>query len=125
MAQNSDLESRRKDFQKSTFDENLKYESVNSHFKMGNASPSLQTMFQSQFYGKITDNKLTFNPNSPLSPNRSKIGHRMGIDKIEYNTEAASKFLSPVMHKRALSYNMYIIWNAFLYKLFIKNINTF
>lgn len=101
MAQNMDLEARRKDFKMVYLDENLKNELRTSHFLLGNSNPNYQTVFQSQFYAKNNENK--FNSNPHLNGHKP-MGHKMGSDKIEYNSESHIKFASPT-HLRTLSYN--------------------
>lgn len=99
MAQNTDLEARRKDFRMVHLDENLKNELRTSHFLLGNSTPSYETVFQSQFYAKNSENKFnsTAHPHKPM-------GHKMGKDKVDYNSETHVKYASPA-HARTVSLN--------------------
>lgn len=101
MAQNMDLEARRKEFKMVHLDENLKNELRTSHFLLGNSTPSYQTVFRSQFYAKNNENN--FNSNAQAHPNKP-MGHKMGNDKVEYNSESHLKYAAPA-HTRALSLN--------------------
>lgn len=104
MAQNLDLEARRKDFKMVHLDENLKNELRTSHFILGNSAPSYQTVFQSQFYNKKENSDNKFNSLSHHNTQKS-LGHKMGNDKIEYNSETHLKYVSPHSHQRTHSFN--------------------
>lgn len=103
MAQNMDLEARRKDFKMVHLDENLKNELRNSHFLLGNSAPNYQTAFQSQFCAKSPNNENKFM--STIHHPHKPMGHKMGNDKIEYNSESHMKFITPMAHSRAFSVN--------------------
>jgi len=103
MAQNSDLEARRKDFKMVHLDENLINELRTSHFFLGNSTTSYKTVFQSQFYAKNNEN----NCNAAAHLNSHKpMGHKMGNDKIEYNSETHIKYTLPTL-ARNLNQNQY------------------
>ncbi len=99
MSQNMDLEARRKDFKMVHLDETLKNELRTSHFLMGNSTPSYQTAFQSHYYPMNSGHNaaVMFNPHKPM-------GHKMGNDKVDYNSETHVKYVAPV-HARTLSLN--------------------
>jgi hypothetical protein len=103
MAQNSDLEARRKDFKMVHLDENLKNELRTSHFILGNSTPSYQTVFQTQFNkNDLNDqNKNLFSHNTT----QKALGHKMGNDKIEYTSETHLKYQGLQSHQRANSFN--------------------
>jgi hypothetical protein len=111
MAQNSDLEARRKDFKMVHLDENLKNELRTSHFLLGNSITSYKTVFQSQFYVKNNEN----NCNAAAHLNSHKpMGHKMGNDKIEYNSETHMKYTLPTLDP-TLSQNQYFIFFKFFF----------
>jgi hypothetical protein len=98
MHQNMDLDARRKDFIPNYIDQSFKDESRNSHFLMGHFKPNFNTSFQSQYQPnyEIQDNtsiaKLIMHNN--ISPS-----HKMGNDKVLYDTETHVKFISPLINK--------------------------
>jgi hypothetical protein len=91
-----DLECRRKDFHLVQIDQNLKNELRNSHFHMGNFNSNFYTTFQTQFQ------QGNENPNNSLnkfiSPNKIS-SHKVGNDKVYYETETQIKFTSPNLNK--------------------------
>lgn len=99
MSQNSDLEARRKDFQMLKLDENLKKELRESHFLLGNFQPNYNTVFQSEY----TKKKVPFNnsENKSFANNNKAYSHKMGSDRITYNSESHTKFISPAMNRTA------------------------
>lgn len=96
MHQNTDLEARRKDFKMVCIDQNLKNELRNSHFKMGHFQTNFKTSFQSQYqpFDEVPDNSGNL-----FSQNNKKYSHKMGSDRITYNSETHIKFISPQMDK--------------------------
>lgn len=79
-------------------DENLKNELRTSHFRLGNSDPNFQTVSQSHFYPKSggIENKLN---SAHVTPNKL-MGHKMGNDKVEYNSESHMKFTTPNQNYR-------------------------
>lgn len=97
MSQNSDLESRRKDFKMVHLDENLKCELRKSHFLMGNFTPSYSTVFQSEYQKKNASNNNLENKN--IANTNKSYSHKMGSDKVTYTSESHNKFISPAMNR--------------------------
>ena len=97
MSQNMDLEARRKDFKMVHLDENLKNELRRSHFLMGNFSPNYNTAFQSQFQQR--DNTVDHTANKLIALNNKSYSHKMGSDRIVYNSETHMKYISPEMNR--------------------------
>lgn len=100
MSQNIDLEARRKDFKMVHIDQNLKNELRNSHFHMGHFKSNFNTAFQSQFQPRDENND---NKNNMVNPNTNKtFSHKMGSDKVTYNSETHMKYISPILNKNRL-----------------------
>lgn len=78
-------------------DQNLKNELRNSHFHMGHYKSNFSTLNQSQFQPK--DETVDNSMNKLIAENNKSYSHKMGTDKIVYDSESHVKFISPFLHK--------------------------
>ena len=94
MSQNINLEAKRKDFRMVHVNQNLKDELRNSHFHMGHFKTNFNTATHSQFQQR---DKLPDTNN--FAANNRKCAHKMGSDKVVYDSEQNIKFISPLNYK--------------------------
>lgn len=109
MAQNHDLESKRKDFKFAVIDDNMKTELRNSHFIFGNQTLNYQTASQTQFK-ELDKNKIN-RPCHSANPSTRAMSYKPGNDKVEYISESQIKYSTPKINSD---------FNRFYFKFYLN-----